>query len=310
MKFTRLLLLFIGAIFLLESCDPTEETKLPKATHLYFSDYHGKRVGVVDLSAPGSFTTLMDESDGLDSVSGMAVDFKNGKIYVVEEWGNRILRFNIDGSGALETLYDEVDGVDQPTAVAIDANSNSLYWANSGSGQLMKGNLTGSAVIDTLYDEREWISYSYGLAIDTQRKFLYFSDLEFGGIWLAKLDGSSVLSVPYSRSAISTTVRNPSGIFLDKDAGILYWADEGLGTVSFGDSDGGPSYMIFNREDGLTRVDGIAVDKGSSKIYWTETDKATDTYTIFRGNLDGTEGREVILEGVESYGIVLKLDNQ
>src|SRR5690349_22282358 len=99
MKFTRLVFLFIGAILLLESCDPTPETKLPKATHLYFSDYNGERVGVIDLSTPGTFTTLADASDGLDSVSGMAIDFKNGKIYVVEEWTNKIKRFNRDGSG-------------------------------------------------------------------------------------------------------------------------------------------------------------------------------------------------------------------
>jgi|SRR5688572_22627188 DNA-binding beta-propeller fold protein YncE len=310
MKFTRLLLVFIGAIFLLESCDPTTETKLPKATHLYFTDYNGERVGVIDLSAPGSFTTLADASDGLDSVSGMAVDFKNGKIYVVEEWTDKIKRFNIDGSGSFETLYEEADGVSQPTAVAVDANGNGLYWANSGSGQIMKGDLTGTAAIDTLYDKKEVIAYSYGLAIDTQNKILFFSDLSLGGIWYGRLDGTGNLTNVYGRSAISTTIRNPSGIFVDKDASRLYWADEGLGVISSGPAAGGTSVGLFNREDGITRADGIAVDKGSSKVYWTETDRDTNTYTIFRGNLDGTEGREVILEGVESYCIVLKFDNQ
>jgi len=311
MKFINTVLVLASTVLLLASCDPTEEVKIPKATHLYFSDYSGKRVGVIDLESPGAFTTLADESDGLDTVAGIAVDFKNGKIYVVEERANKIKRFNIEGGG-LEVLYDETDGVDMPTSIAVDENAGTIYWANSGSGHIMKGNITGTSAIDTLYDvDERIIDYCYGLVVDTKGKQLYFSDLgEFGGIWRGMLDGSSYPILLFSRSALSTTLLNPSGIFLDRNNSKIYWADEGLDVITMAYMvTGAPApSALFNSEDGINRADGVAVDNGNQKIYWSET--GNNGHAIFRGNLDGTEGREVVLDDVESYCIVLKFDNQ
>lgn len=307
MKFAPLVLL-VAAVIFLQSCDPTTDVKIPKATHLYFSDYNGKRIGVVDLETPGSFTTIADASDGLDSLSGMAIDFKNGKIYIVEELTNKIKSLNLDGTGSPEILYDEADGVDMPTAIAVDGDKGDLYWANSGSGHLMKGDVTGTDAIDTLYSATKVVKYSYGLVIDTKNDLLYYSDLDSGGVWLGRLDGESYPGRRYSRSVNSTTLLNPSGLFLDRDNGRLFWADEGLDVISLGYTSGSPARPLFDHEDGIKRADGIAVDNGNSKVYWTETHK--DVFTIFRGNLDGTEGREVVLEGVESYCIILKFDNQ
>jgi hypothetical protein len=64
--------------------------------------------------------------------------------------------------------------------------------------------------------------------------------------------------------------------------------------------------VLYDSEDGIDRADGIAVDLGSSKIYWTEPNKRT----IMRANLDGTGSAEIVLENVESYNIILKFDNQ
>jgi hypothetical protein len=70
---------------------------------------------------------------------------------------------------------------------------------------------------------------------------------------------------------------------------------------------------LYDREDGITRPDAIAVDRGNNLIYWSETftngDTGSKTHQIKRAALDGTGTPEVVLDGVESYGMVLRFAN-
>ncbi|HYG20745.1 MAG TPA: hypothetical protein VD816_17525 [Ohtaekwangia sp.] len=308
MKFSRLSILVFSITLVLQSCGPEGDPVYPKATHLYFADYSGKRIGVIDLNSPGTFTTLFDEGDGLDTVAGIALDVAGGWIYAVEELNNRILRMNLDGSGSPEVLYDESDGVSEPTAVAVDPIKNNLYWANSGSGYIMTGTVDGAAVPDTLYTKTKVISYCYGLAVDPTNNLLVFSDLQtYAAIWLGRLDGTGAPTPYFNRGY---TLQNPSGVFIDRPTNSVYWADEGLGVISAGSISAQTVRTFFDDEDGIGRADGIAVDRGNGKIYWTEPDLEDGSRAIVRGNLDGTGEPEVILQNVESYNIMLRFDNE
>jgi len=319
MKFFNLILLGVFSL-LLFSCGPKieDEKVYPKATHLYFSNYPGKEVGVMDLNVTDLYDVVADNSDGLDTVAGIAVDFIGGKIYAVEELNNRVVRFSVDGSGPLEVLYDEGDSVNFPTSIALHAASNTLYWANSGTGQIKTGSMDGGIATSIDFGIDSVVSYCYGLAVDSKNKVIFFSDLEkYPAIWYAKTDGtvingSTIWPLFTRQSANGTVLRNPSAIFLDEDNNRIFWADEGLNTISVGGITrytstqlvAGSSGVLFNSEDNVGRPDGIAVDNGSSKIYWTETNAGERK--IVRGNLDGTGETETILEDVESYSIVLK----
>jgi len=328
MKFFSIILLATSSA-LLFSCapEPNEEKVYPKATHLFFANYPGKEVGVMDINIVDSYTTVADNNDGLDTVSGIAVDFIGGKIYAVEELKNRIVRFNVDGSGGLEVLYDEGDSVRTPTCIALDVPSRTIYWANSGTGQIKKASMDGGTASSIYLGKDSVITYCYGLAVDSKNKFLFFSDLlyaESGSTTSiryartdgAKLDGFNRIGYLFSRGTTSGTVlRNPSAIFLDEDNRYLYWADEGLNTISIGSfaqlssnllSPGSAAALFDDFDDGVSRPNGISIDRGAKKIYWTET---SDTgKKIVRGNLDGTGETEAILEDVESYSIVLKFE--
>jgi DNA-binding beta-propeller fold protein YncE len=309
MKFIPSVLVVLSVLFLASCGDGIDKDPVyPKATHLYFSDYSGKKIGVIDLNnSPNTFTTIADESKGLDTLAGIAIDFLGGKIYAAEETNNRILRLNIDGSGSVEVLYDEADSVRTPTALALDVTNNILYWSNSGTGQMKKGSLDGAAMATSMFEYDTVLSYSYGLAYDPTRKELFYSDLgDYASIWYFKTDGT--VKYPSRFFNINNlTLQNPSGIYLDASANLIYWADEGLRKIVGSNLSGSPA-VLFDRQDGVTRPDGIAIDKGSGKIYWTETDPATDTHLIARGNLDGTGTREVLVQGVESYSIVLQFE--
>ncbi|HEY3403543.1 MAG TPA: hypothetical protein VGK59_09165 [Ohtaekwangia sp.] len=324
MKFFNLVLLASFSL-LLFSCgpDPEEKKVFPKATHLYFSDYPEKRVGVMDINVTDQFDVVADNSDGLDTISGIAVDFIGGKVYAVEELNNRIVRFNIDGTGSFEVLYDAEDSVNFPTSIAVHPASNTLYWANSGTGQIKKGSMTGGTASSINFGIDTVVTYCYGLVVDSKNKLIIFSDLaRNAGIWYAKTDGTKIDGLNtvlplFSRASSSGTVlRNPSSIFLDEENKRIYWADEGLNAISVGiyvqytDTQlaGSSSGLVFDHEDNLDRPDAIAVDNGNEKIYWSET--GVSGHKIVRGNLDGTGDLETILEDVESYGMVLKFEDK
>jgi len=305
MKFLKLLLP-VTALLSLAACDNTPEDPVyPKATHLFFSDYSGQQVGVMDVNTLNTYDVVANNADGLNNVSSMTVDFEGGKVYAVEELNNRIVRFNADGSGGLEVLFDESDSVDMPTSIALDLTTRTLYWGNSGTGQLKKGSMDGGTATSLYYDHEPVISYSYGLAIDTKRQVVYYSDLDtYAGVWGAKLDGTGAPTLLVGHGSDPITCRNPSAIFYDGDAARLYWADEGLNAISV--TDFSNSKLLFNYEDDVSRADGISIDKGSGKVYWTET--AAGKMLIARGSLDGTGDREALLENVEAYSIALKFE--
>jgi len=307
MKFLKLII-FLGALmFVLESCAPSSDPKIAKGTHLYFSDYSGKRLGVVDLSALGTATTLFDEADGLDTVSGIAIDFKGMKIYAAEELNDRIVVGSLDGSGTLSALY-TLNGDDsivyEPTAIALDPDNNAIYWANSGSGQLKKANLDGSGNHAILYDSAELISYCYGLQYIKRTKERIYSDFgKYAGIYIGNLTSGRF---PGRYFYPGYSLHNPAGIFVDEKNYRVYWADETVHVLGVGSLSSYAFQVIYDSEDSVDRADGMAVDLGNSKIYWTEPNKKR----IMRANLDGSGTPEVVLEDVESYCIVLKFDNQ
>jgi DNA-binding beta-propeller fold protein YncE len=313
MKFLRpvicvFCLIAIG--FFLESCGPEEEEQLPKATHLYFSDFSGKKIGVVDLTNLNSFTTIADASDGLDTLAGIAIDFVGGKVYAAEELNNRIVRFNLDGSGTLDVVYEfEMNGVDslvlEPTAVAVDRETDALYWTNSGTGRLLKGKMDGTANISFMYDSADVLTYSYGLVLNKTIDRLFFSDFgTFAGIYLGETGETTTR--PSRWFFPSYALRNPSQIYLEERTQAMYWADETVSALVVGGINSQAFSVIYDDEDGIEHPSAIAVDNGSKKIYWSEPANKT----IKRANLDGTGEEEVVLTGVESYSIVLRFDNQ
>ncbi|RAW02769.1 NHL repeat-containing protein [Pseudochryseolinea flava] len=311
MKFSWSIICLLAVVVVFTSCSNDDgEQPYPKATSLYFSDFGGKKVGVVDLNNLNTATTIMDETDGLDTVAGIAIDFVNGKVYAAEELKHRIVRFNLDGSGALDVLYELSNGdssVYEPTAVTFDPETNDLYWANSGTGRLSKGSQDGSASVNEMYDSAEVLTYSYGMAWNNETKGFFFSDFgQYAGVYYVNPLGNMTTTRPSRLFAQSYLLRNPSQIFFDDRSQNVYWADETLNTLAVGNGQSLAYQMIYDDEDNITRPAGIAVDLGSGKIYWTEpTNKV-----IKRANIDGTGDVEVVLTGVESYHIVLRFDNQ
>ncbi len=292
------LLMSTGLLFV--SCKKDDNSPT-KASNLYFTAYDDNLVGKVDLNfAPPSKTTLFSGSDGITTPEGISLT-KDGYLIVAEESNNRIVKMKKDGTGDVVALYDSTDGVNIPTAVAVDNSNGNLYWCNSGTGQVLRGTVTGSAPPVPLYGGQAVLAYAYGLAIDKKNNKLFISDFD-QYIKSGNLDGTGTPAIVWDNVKY-TSMSSPSNIYLDTDAGKIYWCDENADEVVEANLDGtGTPVVLFDNSDGVDRPDGVFVDKSAKRIYWTET----NANVIARGNLDGTGERQVLITSIVPYAIVLE----
>lgn len=293
-------LVFSSALFLV-SCKKDSNDSPSKVSNLYFTVYDDNLVSKVDLNiVPGSITGLFNGSDGITTPEGITLT-KDGYLIVSEESTNRILKMKKDGDGDILALYDSTDGVNIPTAITVDNSNGFLYWCNSGTGQVLRGNDKGTAPPVPLYGGQVILGYAYGLAIDKKKSKLFISDFD-QYIKSGNLDGTGTPVVVWDNVKYTSMIA-PSNIYLDTDAGKIYWCDENSDEIVQANMDGtGTPVVLYDHSDGVDRPDGVSIDKALRRIYWTET----GANVIARGSIDGTGGRQVVISNVKPYAIVLE----
>jgi sugar lactone lactonase YvrE len=270
------------------------------AIRLYFSESIIQRIGIIDLSTTGSFSTLLDyENNNLGIPAGIAVNQVSKRLYIAEQDAAVIHRINLD-STLYRIVYDSDNGVSNPTSVAIDTIGKKLYWANSGTGQLMVGDLFGSVDPVTLFGGEPVIQNCYGIAIDNKSNKIYFSDNLLRQISVGNLDGTGMPTILFDENN-TDNIGCPSSLVLSSDK--LYWADDCFNNIlRAGIVSTEKPVALFGEEDGISLPAGLDIDKAAKKIYWSETDGSV----IARGNLDGTGEREIILENIQANSISLE----
>lgn len=293
--------LALGALLLFGGCKKDEDDPPSEAVGLYFTYWDDNSINKVDLiNTPNAVTTLFDDTDGIYSPSSITLTDDGYLIACLEE-ANQIIKMQKNGSGTVLVLYDATDGVSEPTAITVDNSSGTIYWCNSGTDQVMKGSDDGLTSPATLYGGGSVIGYAYGIGIDKKNNKLYTSDFN-QMIEVGNLDGSGTTTVLYDNTNFPA-MESPSNLYVDAEHGKIYWSDESADQVVEANLDGtGTPVILFDNTDGVQRADGVYVDYVAKKIYWSET----TANVIARGNLDGTGEREVLINGVESYGLVLE----
>jgi DNA-binding beta-propeller fold protein YncE len=301
---TRLITLIIAILplLLINSCKKDRDDRLPKAVAIYFTSLYENTVSKIDLTGKTySATQLYESLDGINTPEGIAMT-SDGYLLVTDEFGNRIIKVTQNTPRAVFLLYESADGVKEPTAIGIDNTTSTIYWCNSGDKQVKKGSYDGDAIPENMFVGIREIIYTYGMAVDEKNKKLYLSDFK-KFIKVGNLDGSGNMTVLYDNISFPQMVA-PSGICIDPDHGKMYWTDETANLVVEANIDGtGTPVVLFDSSDGVNRPDAIAIDYNDHKIYWSET----GSKVIARGNIDGSGEREVLVENVQSYGIVLDI---
>ncbi|XP_035679205.1 low-density lipoprotein receptor-related protein 4-like [Branchiostoma floridae] len=114
------------------------------------------------------------------------------------------------------------------------------------------------------------------LAVDVDRQLLYYTNAETGAIVRCGVDGSD------QQTIASTDVTQPTGIAYDWVSGLVYWTDEGRGTVEVAQGDGANRKTLIS---GQMFPRGIAVDPISGYLFWGNQ----GDFTIRRARLDGSD---------------------
>ncbi|XP_019628781.1 PREDICTED: low-density lipoprotein receptor-related protein 4-like, partial [Branchiostoma belcheri] len=124
------------------------------------------------------------------------------------------------------------------------------------------------------------------LAVDVGGQRLYYTNAETGGIVRCGLDGSN------QHAVVNTDVTQPTGIAYDWVSGLVYWTDEGRGTVEVAQGDGSNRKTLIS---GQLFPRGIAVDPISGYLFWGNQ----GDFTIRRARLDGSD-----VETLHNTGLV------
>ena len=226
----------------------------------------------------------------VDFGTDITLDVAGGKIYWTDSEAGAIRRANLDGSD-IEHLM-EWEGV---MGFALDLDQGRLYWTGN-RGTIHRANLDGTNVEDLFAPE---VRGPYGIALDARGRKMYWSDLVAGSIHRSDLDGSGI-------EVLITGLDQPKGMALsggnriywaDSGTGNIYWADSGTGKIQAGNVDGSQVEDIVT---GLDRPDAVALDRGGSKIYWTEEG------SIQRSNLNGSLVEAIVTasDEVDYYGAI------
>ncbi len=206
------------------------------------------------------------------------------------------------------------------------AEEGKIYWTEAKDlGWIQRSALDGSNVETLLTTE---LKMNLGrLALDWVGGRMYWTEADFDTEWggvirRSALDGASV-------ETLVTGLQAPHDLALDVIRGQMYWTDWRAGTIQRSALDGS------NVETLLTGVEGLAtialdpeVDWGgyysakpaakpayhipipdpATKMYWTEWNGESETGTIRRANLDGSNV-ETLLTGIGNpVGIAVLVD--
>jgi DNA-binding beta-propeller fold protein YncE len=238
----------------------------PASGQLYFADifnpeFSSGEISRVNVNGTG-LEQLVDTGGG---IRGLDLDLPGGKMYWADVDDSVIRRANLDGSGQ-EDLIDLVGGKEGPfpSALAVDSATDKIYWGDQTLGTMNRANLDGSGqevlfstpfhrglAIDHENGKMYWstsISQFKGeiwrsnldgtdqelvvsskdsrfkpnkIALDIAGGKIYWTDYVVDIVRRSNLDGSGIQTLytpPFNR--------NPEGITLDLQAGMVYWGQD------------------------------------------------------------------------------------
>lgn len=234
---------------------------------LYWAD-GWEHIAVANLD--GSEATIIHDNP---AASPQVMTVADGKIYWGSASDNAVMSSNLDGS-EIETLQAKAS----PSGIAVDVAGNAIYWTDGYDYEVNAMTLNG-IYPETLIESP--IFSPSDVAVDLANRTIYFTDTREmhgmgnpGAVMKANLDGSHA-------QEIATDLRDPRGLVLDAEAGMLYWADEGNGTINRVRTDGSGQETLVIAQSAPRNV---ALDRKNDKIYWTDP----NLDRVYRANLDGT----------------------
>ncbi|CAH0397300.1 unnamed protein product [Chilo suppressalis] len=170
-----------------------------------------------------------------------------------------------------------VDNIKSAVALDWDHNSNSIFWTDVEKDTINRAFLNGSH--QTVIVGSNLISPA-GLAYDWITNKIYWTDAGTNRIEVANADGSMRTLLAWEN------IDKPRDIVVDPTDGVMYWSDWGATPcIERSDMDGGNRHKLIQGD--MTWPNGLALDFGNSRIYWTDGGNRTIEYANFDGSKRG-----------------------
>ena len=284
------------------------------------------------------FSSNLDGSDtkmivgsGPDKLESITLDAVNKKLYW-SDWGiNRIQRSNFDGTD-IETFLSSANGLNRPSDLYVDAGQNKLYWNELGKHAIFRANLDRSNVeevvrtgdpyrltIDPVQQKLYWFDtdtnrllrsdlngnnqepligteavFPEALALDLNNQQLLWRDTRLSTVQTVRFDGSE-------KGAFSAI--GPFNFFfsmaVDNKQGKVYWNTLFPEGIQRANLDGSMVETVVSLD--TLSISEVALDVTREHIYWVaygQTSDFTQTFSIHRSNLDGSQQQVIIPDGI------------
>jgi low density lipoprotein receptor-related protein 5/6 len=262
-----------------------------QGSYIYWSDFgpnFGQPFGDIrraNLDGTGPRTIVT----GLTIPSRPAVDVARGQVYWAQvTTPGTIWRAPLDGSNNRTLL---INGLPSPGGTTLDLVHDQIYWsdgevAGTGQGHIRRANLDGTGQMTLVTG----LTNPLGVALDVDAGKMYWTDNGTGSngdVRRANLDGSG-------QEVLLRNLFDPRGLDLDLVSRKLYWTD-GSGGVARANLDGSGRQTLINYG-----APSIALDVAGGMFYCTDN----PGNTIWRANLNGSGGRQIVLRNLSSPHIV------
>lgn len=188
---------------------------------VYVADAKRKRVFAYD--AKGNLITGFGKTGELDTPTGIAIDEKRGRLYVVDTKKHAILVFALADGKLLKTIGKrggEPGTFNLPTNIIVDREGN-LYVVDTGNFRVQILDPDGKPIksIGSLGDKPGNFSRPKGIALDSEDN-LYVVDTTFNNIQVFNKKGELLIFIGEGGFAPGR-FNSPSGICIDADDRII-----------------------------------------------------------------------------------------
>ncbi|XP_068445967.1 low-density lipoprotein receptor-related protein 8-like [Clinocottus analis] len=205
-------------------------------------------------------------------------------------WAGRgsVYRVSVDGKTEDSELVLTFQG--SASGLAVDWIHQLLYWTSTESASVSVGLLDGSA-------QRRLITgldHPSAVAVDPLQGLLFWAQCGIAPkIERASLDGSDRTAL------VVSSLRRPVALSLDMPRQLLYWADQGMRSISRVNLEGRHRKTVVESNGYLDRPFGLAVFEGF--VYWSEE----ATRSVCRASKHNGANLRVLLSNVSSPGGVV-----
>ncbi|XP_034035937.1 low-density lipoprotein receptor-like isoform X2 [Thalassophryne amazonica] len=266
-----------------QSSPATGECKAKDLAQLVFSTSKGLQW--MNISST-KYTQLVSHLPGSGPVSAFA---QTHTLYWAWQGQGSIFRISLDGKSQDDVLLLKVQG--SVSSLAVDWIHQLLYWTS-----MDKGSVNIALLHSSTHHRRliTGLDEPSAITVEPLQGFVFWAESGSSPkIERASLDGQNRMAL------VTSSIRRPVALSLDMPRQLLYWADEGMRSISRVNFNGYHRKTVIESNGYLDRPYGLAVFEGF--VYWS--DKVT--HTICRGNKHNGSHLQVLVKNISSPGGVV-----